>query len=365
MWIELMGVVRIEAEDANSPVINLLRQEYKPYILESDFGVKADIIVTMREDAKTHDFYRVKSPISFDEEGVFLFDSRYRVCRLDWDRIGLDGVRVQCDPAFNPHFFAIIIEYLVHMRFVRKGAFFCHASAFEWQGKVVLCPAWRNVGKTNLLLSLLEKGARYIADDWALIDAGGRIRSLPKRLNLFHYNFEQHPGLAERLPVDLKHLVGFTMNAIGGQYDLDHGVVEILRKKLRVRICPEELTEHLPLLEAEKIDYVFSLRLSTIESVQANISELDRDVFLSVTEETLHYEQRLFHMGYQVYKAKSGRVNPFLETYDEHLRALMHSAFTGIEHFYQIYTLGQKQVPDVERLILDFLEGKGEVHRAH
>jgi hypothetical protein len=356
-----MSAVTIEAPDGDSALSTFLRQEYMPYIREKQSAASPDIIISYREHQKELGFYMVKAPVSFDDEGVFLFDGLRRVCRVDWDQIGLGTVKIVCDPRFNPHFFAIIVEFLVHINFVKRGSFFCHACGFEWRGKTVLCPAWRNLGKTNLLLSLLDRGAKYIADDWVLIDESGRIRSLPKRLNLFYYNFEHHPALVAHLNDELQDLVSFTMHAVGGQYDLDHSIVNLLRNRLRVRVTPKELTGQEALKEAPKADHIFLLRRSTDDSGLPSIHPLDNETLSLIAKETVNYEQQLFHLGYNVQKSKTGRTNEFLESYDKRLKQLMTAAFAKVSSVLEIRTSGQQQAPAVRELIEKTVENGGVV----
>jgi hypothetical protein len=60
-----------------------------------------------------------------------------------------------------------------------------HAAAFQVEGLGVLASGWAHGGKTSALLAFMERGARYVADDWTLLSADGtRMRGLSGALSL-------------------------------------------------------------------------------------------------------------------------------------------------------------------------------------
>ena len=59
--------------------------------------------------------------------------------------------------------------------------------------------AWRNVGKTNLLLQFMDDQAKYIGDDWCILDKDKNIQIAPKRVNLLDYNLLAFPDLIKKI----------------------------------------------------------------------------------------------------------------------------------------------------------------------
>ncbi|HUS17569.1 MAG TPA: hypothetical protein VM536_21445 [Chloroflexia bacterium] len=52
---------------------------------------------------------------------------------------------------------------------------FVHAGVVGWRGRAIVLPGRSFSGKTTLVLALVRAGARYYSDDFALLDAGGRV----------------------------------------------------------------------------------------------------------------------------------------------------------------------------------------------
>ena len=52
-----------------------------------------------------------------------------------------------------------------------------HAGVVGWRGRAILIPGRSGTGKTSLVAALVDRGAVYYSDDYAPIDADGRVRS--------------------------------------------------------------------------------------------------------------------------------------------------------------------------------------------
>jgi hypothetical protein len=60
---------------------------------------------------------------------------------------------------------------------------FIHAGAVEHEGRALVLPGPSLVGKTTLVAALLSQGAAYLSDEYAVLDAGGRVHPYPKPLS--------------------------------------------------------------------------------------------------------------------------------------------------------------------------------------
>ena len=63
-------------------------------------------------------------------------------------------------------------------------AVFVHAGVVAWQGRALLLPGASLVGKTTLVAALVQAGAIYYSDDFAVLDGEGRVWPCPLRLAL-------------------------------------------------------------------------------------------------------------------------------------------------------------------------------------
>jgi hypothetical protein len=73
---------------------------------------------------------------------------------------------------------------------------FVHAGVVAVGGRAILMPGRSGTGKTTLVRALVEAGARYYSDEYAVIDAGGRVHPYPRRPSV-----RVRGGRKERHPV--------------------------------------------------------------------------------------------------------------------------------------------------------------------
>ncbi len=59
---------------------------------------------------------------------------------------------------------------------------FVHAGVVGWNGQAILVPGRTLSGKTTLVSELLRAGATYYSDEYAVLDARGRVHPYPKAL---------------------------------------------------------------------------------------------------------------------------------------------------------------------------------------
>lgn len=61
---------------------------------------------------------------------------------------------------------------------------FVHAGAVGWRGRAVIIPGSTMSGKTTLVAELVRAGADYYSDEYAVLDARGRLHAFPKPLSI-------------------------------------------------------------------------------------------------------------------------------------------------------------------------------------
>lgn len=71
-----------------------------------------------------------------------------------------------------------------------------HAGVVTWRGAAIVLPGASGAGKTSLVIELVRLGARYYSDEFAIVDAGGRVFPYARPLCV-----RRRPGsLAVRVP---------------------------------------------------------------------------------------------------------------------------------------------------------------------
>lgn len=69
---------------------------------------------------------------------------------------------------------------------------FVHAGVVVWKGKAILFPGNSMAGKTTLVAEFVNRGAEYYSDEYAILDAAGRVHPFEKTLSIReHGSYEQ------------------------------------------------------------------------------------------------------------------------------------------------------------------------------
>jgi hypothetical protein len=61
---------------------------------------------------------------------------------------------------------------------------FVHAGVVGWKGKAILIPGRSFSGKTSLVTALVQAGATYYSDEYAVLDEQGLVHSYPRKLSI-------------------------------------------------------------------------------------------------------------------------------------------------------------------------------------
>ncbi len=61
---------------------------------------------------------------------------------------------------------------------------FVHAGVVGWRGRAIVIPGRSYSGKSSLVAALLQAGATYYSDEFAVLDGQGRVHPYPRRLSL-------------------------------------------------------------------------------------------------------------------------------------------------------------------------------------
>jgi hypothetical protein len=115
---------------------------------------------------------------------------------------------------------------------------FVQAGVVGWQGKALVLPGRSGNGKSSLVAALVRAGAEYYSDQYAVLDAAGRVHPYPKPLTLQEDGGER-PG---KCPVDL-------LPGRFGTKPLPVGVVVFTHYRAGARWKPRQLSSGQAVLE--------------------------------------------------------------------------------------------------------------------
>ena len=136
---------------------------------------------------------------------------------------------------------------------------FVHAGVVGWKGRAVLVPGRSFTGKTTLTAELVRAGATYYSDEFAVLDAEGRVHPYPKPLAVRGEGGRQSRVAAEELggrpathatrplPVGLVVVSEFREGARFRPRELSmgHGSPALLANAVPARLRPAEVLETL------------------------------------------------------------------------------------------------------------------------
>jgi hypothetical protein len=80
----------------------------------------------------------------------------------------------------------VALRKKVHLRIAEhaRDRVFVHAGVAAWNGRAIVCPGRSYAGKSTLIWSMLNSGAIYYSDEYAVFDDNGHIHPFPLPINL-------------------------------------------------------------------------------------------------------------------------------------------------------------------------------------
>ena len=135
-----------------------------------------------------------------------------------------------------------------------RGRTFVHAGVVGWRGQAILVPGRSRSGKTTLVAELVESGAVYYSDEFAVLDRHGRVHPFAKSLSIREGGCTRHEVVRRRhaeeiggscgegpLPVGLVVLTSHRPGAEWRPATLTRGqaVLEMLAHTVPARLRPE------------------------------------------------------------------------------------------------------------------------------
>lgn len=167
---------------------------------------------------------------------------------VPFDRIGLQPeLLCQHGTPVVPHLVAII-----NLTALGKGVLPLHASAFTTgDGLGVLVTGWAKGGKTESLLAAMDRGARYVGDEWVYLTPRGEMLGIPEPIRLWAWQLEQQRELlTSRRPAERARLRAWTAlgevcrasvtRRLPGAASLRRGL-PIIERQAHLQVPPAEL----------------------------------------------------------------------------------------------------------------------------
>jgi hypothetical protein len=174
----------------------------------------------------------------------FSTTGRYKQAR--W-RVVVDGlftdhttVRIACNLAAYLVITGKAIDQVLALQLAVRGFPLVHAACVASERGGHLIAGSSGTGKTSVTLFLMEKGYRFLGDNFAIVN-GGFVESFLSPLNVFSYN------LAEPLRQRLSRRDLFHLRWRRWLYTLTRGYLKLFMKVNPVQVWPDLIAERAPL----------------------------------------------------------------------------------------------------------------------
>jgi len=270
-----------------------------------------------------------KAPIGYDHKGVFWFDPNNKIARIDFSNFDTALTKLTVSNDFNTHFLYILILYLISFKSIRNEGVFCHASAVKYRSKTIIFPAWRHVGKTNLMLELLKDGAELISDDGIIYYKNGQIITFSKRLHLLYFNFLSNPDLLEGADDHTSKLIDFVDQARSGHYELSDRTIEEVQKLIRVRLPNSLITKKEFKPAMNKCNLIVHLNKKVSDTdLPTELVEIDLETLSVKTTESCLFELDHFVEAYKISSLIEGKISNIMDNNSNKIRDITLEAFS-------------------------------------
>ena len=99
-------------------------------------------------------------------------------------RLRDEAGELETGPALAPLHDRLVSELHFAVATHARSAIFVHAGVVGWRGRAIVVPGRSMSGKTTLTRALVESGADYYSDEYAVIDEAGAVHAYPRPLGV-------------------------------------------------------------------------------------------------------------------------------------------------------------------------------------
>jgi len=143
----------------------------------------------------------------------------------------VDSVRLARTTALDELYEGLASDLQLYVAAAARRRLFVHAGVVGWRGRAIVLPGCSFSGKTTLVAALLQAGATYYSDEYAVFDAHGRVHPYAKPLALR----DKTSQMQSKVPVE-------TLGSPAGTKPLPVGLVVITRYRPGAQWRPRRLS---------------------------------------------------------------------------------------------------------------------------
>lgn len=197
-----------------------------------------------------------------------------------------DGIRLARSAELDGLYEILESDLRLFVAELAKHRVFLHAGVVGWKGQAIVIPGRSYSGKSTLVAELVRAGATYYSDEYAVLDARGRVHPFSKPLELREEGeFKQrkitaaelggHTGI-KPLPVRVVLMTQFKTGARWRPRKLTagRGVLEMLFNTVSARRSPQRALATLQIVAAQA-DVLKGVRGNAADVVEALLRRVE------------------------------------------------------------------------------------------
>lgn len=190
---DLHGLVGIRLVDASERDRNTVAAQLGP--IAKPLNRSPDIVIRFVDQLRTSAPLRLigAGEAGYNDDVFLVLRSRHKVpARV---QIAFDDIGGCCEIVCERGLSAVpLLLGIINLTVLAKGGLALHATAFEHQGRGILVTGWSKSGKTETLLAFLDRGARYVGDEWIYLSSDGTTMfGLPEPVRVWDWQLSQLP----------------------------------------------------------------------------------------------------------------------------------------------------------------------------
>ncbi len=197
----------------------------------------------------------------------------------------VDSARVARSMDLDAVLEALESDLQLYVADMARRRLFVHAGVVGWNGRAIVIPGRSHSGKSTLVAALLEAGATYYSDEYAVFDEQGRVHPYAKPLALRHESGGragklryEHAGGVGVKPLQVG-LVVVTNHRAGAQWrprpmSQGRAVMALLDHTVSARRQPKRALATLPRVTAQAV-VLKGVRGEAEEMIESLLSKSD------------------------------------------------------------------------------------------
>lgn len=321
---------------------------FKPSVLSK----APDIRIRFEKHLPLPDLRLLGLNAGFNEDGYYILRSSKADAKV---RIPFEQVGGPCEILCESGLRSVpLLIAILNLTLLNKNCLPLHASAFDFQDQGILVTGWSKGGKTEALLAFTHHGARYVGDEWVVLDGDGdKMYGLPEPVTVWDWHMRCLPGIRKKLSkskarvfravrflekIQRASAKGFIKNSFGAR--LLREAMPAFKRQMHVNIPPNTLFDELNsrlVSSPRKVFFIMSHR-----SAEITVDNIDNREIVHRMISSIEYEQLPFREHYLTFKfAFPDKHNTFYEQapklqYELLSRALAEKEAFLVKHPYPV-----------------------------